>query len=105
MSDVAEGVYRLNEHWDGTGLPDGLAHASIPEASRIVAIANAYDALTHARPHRPAYATEEARRILRDHAGRRFDPAFVAAFEVALDPESDQSLSMPTMRGPESRSK
>jgi response regulator RpfG family c-di-GMP phosphodiesterase len=105
MSDVADGVYRLNEHWDGTGLPDGLAHESIPEASRIVAIANAYDALTHPRPHRPAYRPEEARHILRDHAGHRFDPAFIAAFEMVLDPESDQSLSTPTMRGPESRSK
>jgi response regulator RpfG family c-di-GMP phosphodiesterase len=105
MPDVAEAVYRLNEHWDGTGLPDGLAHEGIPEATRIVAIANAYDALTHPRPHRSAYRPEEALRILRDRAGHQFEPALVAAFENVLAPEPDQSLSMPTTRGPESRSK
>jgi response regulator RpfG family c-di-GMP phosphodiesterase len=108
-ADVADAVYHLNEHWDGTGLPDGLAHEAIPEASRVVAIANAYDALTHRRPHRPAYRAEEAIQIIRDRAGHQFAPAFVAAFERAmelgeeLDPA--QSLSMPTMRGPVSRSK
>jgi response regulator RpfG family c-di-GMP phosphodiesterase len=105
VPDVADGIYHLNEHWDGTGLPEGLAREAIPEASRIVAIANAYDALTHCRPHRAAYRPEEARRILQDRAGHQFDAELVAAFGRALEPEAAQSLSTPTTRGPVSRSK
>lgn len=83
LLEVAEAVYRLNEYWDGSGLPDGLAGESLPLASRIVAIANAFDALTHSRPHRAAYAVEEAAQIIRDRAGHQFDPAIVSVFERA----------------------
>jgi HD-GYP domain-containing protein (c-di-GMP phosphodiesterase class II) len=81
LPEVSEAVYRLNEYWDGSGLPEGLAGESIPLASRIVAIANAFDALTHSRPHRRAYGPEDAAQIIRDRAGHQFDPAIVTAFE------------------------
>jgi response regulator RpfG family c-di-GMP phosphodiesterase len=80
MPEVADAVYHLNEYWDGRGVPDGLGGESIPVAARIVAVANAYDALTHARPHRPAYGAEEAVSIIQDRAGHQFDPQIVQGF-------------------------
>ncbi|MFH1142923.1 MAG: HD domain-containing phosphohydrolase, partial [Candidatus Eisenbacteria bacterium] len=107
MARVAEGVCHLNERWDGAGMPDGIAGEAIPLSSRMVAIANAFDALGHPRPHRPAYTAEEALLIIRDRAGRQFDPALVAAFSRMVEEEREavQSLMMPMTRGPEERSK
>ncbi len=95
---VADGICGLQERWDGTGMPEGIAREAIPLFSRIVAIANAFDALLHPRPHRPAYQSDEAIAILRDRAGTQFDPRLVEAFiemvssgeEVALE-QSGQS--------------
>jgi len=69
-----------HENWDGTGYPEGLAGADIPLAARIVAVADAYDAMTSSRPHRPALGHDEAVAELRTQAGGRFDPAVVDAF-------------------------
>jgi response regulator RpfG family c-di-GMP phosphodiesterase len=68
-------VRHHQEYWDGTGLPDGLRGIEIPLGARIVALANAWDALIHDRPHRRAYDPASALRIIRDRAGRQFDPA------------------------------
>ncbi|MBD3235084.1 MAG: HD domain-containing protein, partial [Candidatus Eisenbacteria bacterium] len=92
LPEVAEAVYRLNEYWDGSGLPEGLAGESIPLASRIVALANAFDALTHSRPHRRAYGPEDAAQIIRDRAGHQFDPAVVSAFTQAAGIEVGEAL-------------
>jgi response regulator RpfG family c-di-GMP phosphodiesterase len=107
LRDVAEGIVHLHESWDGRGIPDGLARESIPLAARIVAIANAYDALTHPRPHRPAYDRGEALLILHEQRGTRFDPRLIDAFaSLTLESrDAAQSRSMPTTRGPLSRSK
>jgi len=109
LPEVAEALGHLHEYWDGHGVPDGLAGESIPLAARVVALANAYDALTHERPHRPAYAPAEALALLHERGGSRYDPSLVRAFEKVLgieaEPEGAQSLTMPTMRGPASRSK
>ncbi len=74
---VGDIVRHHQEYWDGSGLPDNLRDTEIPLGARIVAVANAWDALIHDRPHRPAYDPEEALRILRDRAGRQFDPDLV----------------------------
>jgi response regulator RpfG family c-di-GMP phosphodiesterase len=107
LDDVAAGLYHLPEYWSGAGVPDGLAGETIPVASRVVAIANAYDALTHARPYREAYTPDEALAILGERSGWQYDPALIEAFErvLGIEADADQSRSMPTMRGPESRSK
>lgn len=74
-------AYSHHERWDGKGYPGGLAGRQIPLSARIVAIADAYDAITSARPYKPAYDHEEAvRRIHRDSAAH-FDPQLVVAFE------------------------
>lgn len=77
-----------HENWDGAGYPDGLRGEQIPLGARILAVADAYDALTHARPHRRAYTPEDARRIINEGAGRQWDPTVVAALMDALEPAS-----------------
>lgn len=68
------------EWWNGTGYPDALAREQIPLAARILRVADAYAALTDARPFRPALTEEEARKHLAEWAGLEFDPQIVRAF-------------------------
>ncbi len=69
-----------HEHWDGTGYPHGLAGEDIPLAARIVTIADVYDALSVRRIYKSAFDHEECVRIIRDEAGRHFDPELVEIF-------------------------
>jgi putative nucleotidyltransferase with HDIG domain len=70
-------VYHHHERWDGKGYPDGLAGEKIPLGARIVAVVDAYDAMTSDRPYRSAMPLEEAAAILQDGAGRQWDPRVV----------------------------
>ncbi len=92
---VADGICGLQERWDGTGMPEGIAREAIPLFSRIVAIANAFDALLHPRPHRPAYQSDEAIAILRDRAGTQFDPRLVEAFIEMVSSGEEVALGQP----------
>jgi putative nucleotidyltransferase with HDIG domain len=80
MEEVAAGVRHHHENWDGTGYPEGLAGERIPLVSRIIHVADAYDAMTSPRPFRDALDHERAVRVLREGAGSQFDPEVVAAF-------------------------
>ena len=73
------------EWWNGAGYPDALRREEIPLMARILRVADAYAALTDARPFRPARTTEEARRHLVEWAGLEFDPQVVRAF-LSLGP-------------------
>jgi hypothetical protein len=73
-----------HERFDGRGFPDGLSGSVIPLGPRIVAVADAFDAMTSARPYRPALPFATAVRELAREAGRQFDPACVRAFVVAI---------------------
>ncbi|KAA0592279.1 HD-GYP domain-containing protein (c-di-GMP phosphodiesterase class II) [Azospirillum lipoferum] len=77
-----------HENWDGTGYPDGRTGAAIPLCARIVAVADAYDAMTRDRPYRPALGRDHAVNEIRRLAGLRFDPAVVDAF-LAVLPDID----------------
>jgi len=68
------------ECWNGSGYPDALRREQIPLAARILRVADAYAALTDARPFRPAFTEEEARKHLQEWAGLEFDPRVVRAF-------------------------
>ena len=72
-----------HERWDGAGYPRGLAGDAIPLVGRIVAVADVFDALTHARPYKPAWPADRAFAELCAQAGRQFDPGVVNAFAVA----------------------
>jgi putative two-component system response regulator len=69
-----------HERWDGTGYPGGLAGEDIPLAGRIVAVADVYDALTHERPYKPAWAVDRAVAEIQGLSRQHFDPAVVEAF-------------------------
>lgn len=69
-----------HERWDGSGYPEGLKGEQIPLESRIVAVADVFDALTSARTYRPPFPNAEAFEIVRSGAGKRFCPKVVKAF-------------------------
>jgi diguanylate cyclase (GGDEF)-like protein len=77
LEDVAHWIRHSHERLDGGGYPDGLAGTNIPEASRILLVADAFDAMTSDRSYRSALSTEQAVAELRRHAGTQFDPACV----------------------------
>ena len=86
VEPVADWVLHQSERWDGAGYPEGLSHDSIPLGSRIVFVADAFDAMTSTRPYRPALRREEALRELERCSGSQFDPAVVDAFIATLEP-------------------
>jgi len=68
-----------HERWDGSGYPQGLRDEAMPLTARIFAVTDALDAMTHDRPHRKARSIEEALTVVRDEAGKQFDPRIVEA--------------------------
>jgi putative two-component system response regulator len=77
-----------HERWDGGGYPKGLAGNAIPVAGRIVAVVDAFDAITNTRPYRPARAVSVALQVLRDQFDRQLEGRLVDAIEriVAATP-------------------
>lgn len=82
--DVIAGVRSHHERFDGRGYPDGLAGVNIPLFARIVAVADAYDAMTSTRPYRAGLGRQAAIDVLRAGAGTQFDPAVVEAMISTL---------------------
>lgn len=85
LTDAAALVRHHHEHFDGSGYPDGLKGKEIPIGSRIVFVADAFDAMTTDRPYRRARSKREAMQILEDHAGTQFDPIVVKALVSVID--------------------
>ena len=75
-----------HEHFDGTGYPGGLRMGSIPMEARILAIADAYDAMTSPRPYRAQFSLEDALLEIRRCAGTQFDPELVNIFCALMQP-------------------
>jgi putative two-component system response regulator len=69
-----------HEKWDGSGYPNGLAGEAIPQAGRIAALADVFDALTSARPYKKAWTIEDAVNLIKENSGKHFDPALVEVF-------------------------
>jgi putative nucleotidyltransferase with HDIG domain len=76
-----------HERYDGAGYPDGLAGQDIPLGARVLAVADAFDAMTSERPYRSSMTPERAREVLREGRGSQWDPAVVDALEQ-LGPEA-----------------
>ncbi len=87
-------VRNHHERWDGRGYPDALAGERIPKLARIVAVADAFDAMTTDRPYRPALPLEVAFAEIRDKAGTQFDPDMARAF-LRLRPKIEEALQHP----------
>lgn len=82
--DVMDILLSHHERWDGSGYPHGLAGETIPPAARIVAIADAYDAITSERSYKPGLAHDTAMAVLRLDVGRHFDPRLFAIFDRVI---------------------
>jgi two-component system cell cycle response regulator len=80
LRDAATVVLHHHEWYNGRGYPHGLAGTEIPIGARIVAIADAYDAMIRGRPYKDAIAHQDALRELQTHAGTQFDPELVSIF-------------------------
>lgn len=80
---LAKWVRHEHERYDGSGYPDGLKGDAIPLASRIIAVADAFDAITSDRYYRKRRSEQEALDVLQTHAGTQFDPKVVSAFLTA----------------------
>jgi diguanylate cyclase (GGDEF)-like protein len=106
LRPVARIVRSSHERWDGLGYPDGLRGEEIPRGARVVAVCDAFEAMTSDRAYRPARSLEAACRELRAMAGTQFDPDVVEAFlreaqHGAVDepdpttPEAQEDADMP----------
>ena len=83
LSEVIPYIHYHRERWDGHGEPEGLKGNSIPFGSRIIAVADAYTAMTSDRAYRKAMSKEQALEIIKEEAGIKWDPVVVnALFEV-----------------------
>ena len=81
LSEVARNIIRYHhERYDGTGYPEGLSGERIPLETRIVSVADVYDALTMDRPYRKGYPDAEARELIRSLSGTFLDPEIVSVF-------------------------
>jgi diguanylate cyclase (GGDEF)-like protein/PAS domain S-box-containing protein len=80
FSNIAEFILEHHEKWDGTGYPKGLKGTEIHLKARIIAIADAYDAMTCSRPYRQALNTDAAAEEIKRHAGTQFDPDIARVF-------------------------
>jgi cyclic di-GMP phosphodiesterase len=83
--EVAPIVLAHHEHWDGGGYPGGIKGEAIPLGARIIAVVDAYDAMTSDRPYRPSLGRAEAERRLRHGIGTQWDPGVVEAFLALLE--------------------
>jgi HD-GYP domain-containing protein (c-di-GMP phosphodiesterase class II) len=83
-------VRATHERWDGLGYPDQLRGAAIPLPSRIVAVCDAFDAMTRPRSYSASMPIAAALAELQDCAGTQFDPGVVVAFRELLDGRFDQ---------------
>jgi HD-GYP domain-containing protein (c-di-GMP phosphodiesterase class II) len=88
-SEIATIVRHHHERIDGQGYPDGLEGDDIPLVSRIIAVADAYNAMTSDRPYRDAMPSRVARMRLAQAVGSQFDTSVVAAFEAILAGEGE----------------
>ena len=85
LGAIVPWIYHAHEHIDGTGYPEGLRGDAIPLASRIIAVADAFDAMTTNRPYRGAMSREDALSELHRCTDTQFDGDCVAALERSLD--------------------
>jgi diguanylate cyclase (GGDEF)-like protein len=87
LAEVAILIRSIHERFDGSGYPDGLAGEAIPLGARVVAVCDAFDAMTSNRPYRRTMDEASAIAELQRHAGTQFDPQVVRAFCLARERE------------------
>jgi HD-GYP domain-containing protein (c-di-GMP phosphodiesterase class II) len=98
---VAEYVRYHHERWDGLGYPDGLKGENIPLGARILAIADAFDAIRSSRPYKTSFGTSDSIELLRAQSGTAYDPHLVELFirhiNELQDAANDAATNMPEL--------
>ena len=94
LNDVLPAILHHHERYDGTGYPKGLKGDEIPLSARIVAVADAFDAMVSERPYKKGYTLEEAIVELGKGAGSQFDPKVVECFSRYLERSTGRELSV-----------
>ncbi|HEX6139893.1 MAG TPA: HD domain-containing phosphohydrolase, partial [Candidatus Limnocylindria bacterium] len=92
VDDVRAGIRHHHERWDGNGYLDGLEGEEIPLIGRILAVADAFSAMTTTRPYRKALSLTEALKRLGDAAGSQLQEDLVAAFIDGIETDADAPL-------------
>jgi putative nucleotidyltransferase with HDIG domain len=92
VEQVRAGIRHHHERWDGKGYLDGLQGEGIPMIGRILAVADAFSAMTTTRPYRRALPVEEALKRLADAAGSQLEEALVVSFISGLESDADAPL-------------
>ena len=77
---ILPGVLYHHEHWDGSGYPEGLSGETIPLNSRIITIADVYDAISADRPYRKGLNRDDSLSFMKEHAGILFDVSLLETF-------------------------
>ncbi len=80
QEDIAEGAHYHHERYDGTGYPDGLIGKDIPQVARIIAVADAFDAMSSTRSYRKKLPLDYIAKEIEQYAGTQFDPEVANAF-------------------------
>jgi len=80
MAELSQAILQHHERWDGTGYPNGIAGKDIDICARIIAIADAYDAMTSSRPYREALSADIAMSEILENADKQFDPELAEIF-------------------------
>ena len=91
LKEIIELIKYHHENYDGTGYPEGLSGEDIPLGSRIIAVADAFDAITSTRPYRKAKTELFAVEEIKQNAGRQFDPDVITAFLRAMGYQGEDS--------------
>jgi HD-GYP domain-containing protein (c-di-GMP phosphodiesterase class II) len=96
---ILEMVRHHHESWNGSGYPSALEGTEIPFGARVIAVADAFDAMTHEHPDRPSLAAERALEILRRGRGRQWDPQIVDALvsSVSVAREKTETARLPRL--------
>ncbi|MBO5986327.1 MAG: HD domain-containing protein, partial [Lachnospiraceae bacterium] len=89
---LATGARWHHERYDGKGYPDGLAGEKIPEAARIIAVADAYDAMTSYRSYRGVIPQDKVKQEILKCSGTQFDPKFANIMVSMMDEDAGYDL-------------
>ena len=81
LKELSQWILHHHERYDGSGYPSHLSGDSIPMPSRVIAIADVFDALTSDRSYRRAFTEEEALKIMKESSGKKLDPVLFEYFE------------------------
>ncbi len=90
LKDSYKAIYHHHERYDGDGYPDGLKGEDIPISARIIAVADAYDAMGSDRPYRKKLKQDKIMKELTEQSGKQFDPEVVKALISVLDREREK---------------